>query len=814
MKCFYLVILSCSFFLNFTSNYSTSKFEESTCLCNSVSDSLALIELYNNTNGTNWTNTWELNQPINTWIGVELNSEGCVQKLIMDNNQLAGNLPDLSLPYLEVLILRDNQLQGAIPDFGDLNKIETIWLDNNQLSGNLPDFGNLNMLEQLILRGNNLSGNIPNFTNLPMLWSLNLFDNQFIGSIPDFANLANLWLLDLSNNQLTGSIPNFSNLKKLDNLSLGNNNFGTEIPNFDQLDSLTSLSISNGNIVGNIPNFSFLPNLKFLALADNNLIGNIPLFSNFPKLETLSLNGNQLEGEIPDFDLPNLSILTLSNNNLNGTVPLFNLSPNLIFLDIQNNELDSLPLFVSINLTQNSILGGNNNFTFEDIIPNKTQLGQSYFPQDSIFQEETKILYVGEDYSINLNIDNGINGNIYKWFKDGNLYSSVQNNNFLELIDIQTNNSGLYTCEVTNNEGALLTLYSRPINIIVLDSTAMYIFNINIIDGGCIPPLEGMIDITISNETPPISFLWSNGATSEDLTNISDGEYFVTITDANGQIIIQEFEIDINENLVASFAGDDELICEDSIYLIGNLPLNTTGIWETEFVSIINTPNNNSTLITELSTGENIFTWTLSTIDCPNYSTDSVSVFIPDSPILADDFLLFSPNDVIEFNLLENDYLSLNQNNWILEILDFPQNVNLEELSFGEFQLDLFQQESSSITFTYKICNNVCSELCDTAVVIIQTNESIPTAITPNGDGLNDFFVIPQLENSASDFPQNELIVFNRWGNIVFQSKPYNNNWSGTNMSNKPIPEGTYYYVLRLNVGEGNIKKGNITILR
>jgi large repetitive protein len=86
----------------------------------------------------------------------------------------------------------------------------------------------------------------------------------------------------------------------------------------------------------------------------------------------------------------------------------------------------------------------------------------------------------------------------------------------------------------------------------------------------------------------------------------------------------------------------------------------------------------------------------------------------------------------------------------------------------------------------------------------------VPNAITPNSDGKNDELVIDGLEK----FPENELVIFNRWGDILYASKPYRNDWQGTNKSGNPLPEGTYYYVLRLNTADGKILRGDMTILR
>ena len=83
----------------------------------------------------------------------------------------------------------------------------------------------------------------------------------------------------------------------------------------------------------------------------------------------------------------------------------------------------------------------------------------------------------------------------------------------------------------------------------------------------------------------------------------------------------------------------------------------------------------------------------------------------------------------------------------------------------------------------------------------------IPNVFTPNGDGLNDRFEIRGLEL----YPENRLVIFNRWGNEVYSAKTYTNDWDGANLS-----EGTYYYIfeLRLHTGHWQTFKGFVTLMR
>ena len=74
---------------------------------------------------------------------------------------------------------------------------------------------------------------------------------------------------------------------------------------------------------------------------------------------------------------------------------------------------------------------------------------------------------------------------------------------------------------------------------------------------------------------------------------------------------------------------------------------------------------------------------------------------------------------------------------------------------------------------------------------------------SPNGDGLDETFVI----NCINQYPNNTLEVYNRWGNLIYKTRGYNNDWNGVSNGravlnkNEPLPAGTYYYILNLGNG-------------
>lgn len=113
-------------------------------------------------------------------------------------------------------------------------------------------------------------------------------------------------------------------------------------------------------------------------------------------------------------------------------------------------------------------------------------------------------------------------------------------------------------------------------------------------------------------------------------------------------------------------------------------------------------------------------------------------------------------------------------------------------------------------SFTYKVCvDTVCSEATVVVEVLCADSLKAYNAISPNGDGRNDAFRIEGLQK----YPNNTLLIFNRWGNEVHNVKNYQNDWQGT-WNNKDLPDGTYFYLLRDEDTGEVILTGYLQILR
>ncbi len=104
---------------------------------------------------------------------------------------------------------------------------------------------------------------------------------------------------------------------------------------------------------------------------------------------------------------------------------------------------------------------------------------------------------------------------------------------------------------------------------------------------------------------------------------------------------------------------------------------------------------------------------------------------------------------------------------------------------------------TDSITYTlYVLPGQGCPAVSDDVFVFVYKKIEVPNAFSPNGDGINDTWIIKGLET----YPESVLRVYSRNGMIVFQSRANSLVWNGT-YNGKPLPVTTYYYTIDLNNG-------------
>jgi gliding motility-associated-like protein len=172
------------------------------------------------------------------------------------------------------------------------------------------------------------------------------------------------------------------------------------------------------------------------------------------------------------------------------------------------------------------------------------------------------------------------------------------------------------------------------------------------------------------------------------------------------------------------------------------------------------------------------------------------------APSAADDEFKMYSNDELVGNILEND-TDAEEDSLVVDIsLTLGPEIGTLELEpTGDFNFVAPQDYLGSATFTYTICDIATTSLCSSAEVIINVDPrslSPFQALSPNGDGYNDFWKIQGIEH----FPDNQIRIFDRWNNMVFETEGYNNRdivWKGEanrGLSKKDLKDGTYYYVV------------------
>ena len=373
-----------------------------------------------------------------------------------------------------------------------------------------------------------------------------------------------------------------------------------------------------------------------------------------------------------------------------------------------------------------------------------------------------------------------------------------------------------------------------------LSDAGLYSFSIEI--DGC-SSLDSTVDVVV-NEIPETPILYSNSPvcvgdsailyttsiamgyewTMPDMTVVVNSNDTLVITpttmddagtyqlqlNANGCLSAPvSIEVVIQDSISSlAFAGVDLVLCDGEPVINLNAIDNGTGFWLTPSNATIVSPEDPNSVVTNFdldSTYE--FIWTLTNGVCGNASSDTVLVYVADYPVANSDALTLVQGSSGSINVLANDSLPLNTSISILE------NPNLGNVSFIDSGV-LYENQSEnglSDNFIYEICLEACPDMCDTAIVNITIKPlfNIPDIITPNGDGTNDAFVIEGIDN----FPSHEVYIFNRWGNEVYFSENYSNDWSGV-YNDEDLPAGTYYYIF-INTESGEtIHNGYITLHR
>ncbi|MDX2360485.1 MAG: HYR domain-containing protein [Crocinitomicaceae bacterium] len=284
-------------------------------------------------------------------------------------------------------------------------------------------------------------------------------------------------------------------------------------------------------------------------------------------------------------------------------------------------------------------------------------------------------------------------------------------------------------------------------------------------------------------------YVWS-------VTSVACGNDYDTLVVVNSQ-----------EDLPAS-TQDTIYACTDAtVILQSNVPLFGIGSWSTNQGGVIDDVSSSNTTSTLVNAGWNEFIWTISSGSCPA-NADTLMVYVS-----------------TDANITTSDTSVCLENNSLYIVASIPSSENYFDwtvLSGGaDLVLDDISPPNATVTdfalginlFVYEVGHPVCPSVYDTLEVVTSLcngfDPYIPTVMTPNFDGKNDLFHIDFLEKV---YPDCHVVIFNRWGSVVYESTGYEDPWDGT-FKGEPLPMGTYFYKIELNDPEGTTYNGDISII-
>ncbi|HBS86863.1 MAG TPA: hypothetical protein DEA97_09915 [Bacteroidales bacterium] len=369
----------------------------------------------------------------------------------------------------------------------------------------------------------------------------------------------------------------------------------------------------------------------------------------------------------------------------------------------------------------------------------------------------------------------------------------------------------------------------------------------------CNGDTNGQISVTALSGTAPYTYNWSNGETTDNISGLEGGEYFLTVTDANGCSAIDTFNIQEPEILATTYDVTNVSCYEGHD---GSILLNITGgtpIYNIEWspfgfaqdsnlyyqlihggYAVTITDANGCQLVIPkidvLQPNELVIGFTSINPQCNGEETGSITTQIiggvppytytwsndattsGQSSLSAGSYTLTVTdiNGCIIDSLVvitEPDSLLLTSETGIsnIDITVTGGTTPYEYLWSGsQTTEDLSGLTGGIYTVTVTDLNG-CVVSGSYEFII---NLDIPDAFSPNGDGANDGWEIVGIDQ----YPGCRVEIYNRWGQMIFESNGYNEMWDGT-YNGQEMPHGSYVFILDLGEGSEPIN-GIVTIIR
>ena len=717
----------------------------------------------------------------NQLVELDVSSNTALTRILCEGNQIT-NLNLGQNTALRILLASDNQLTTL--DVSQNTALESLTCSDNQLTG--IDLTQNNSLITLSCFRNQISS--LNLSQNTALESLAAFRNEL--SDIDLSQNIDLTNLQLDNNQLTAlAVPQNINIESL---SVGSNLL-TSI-DLSQNEALSVLTCSSNQL--ETLDLSFNTKLIFLQCAANQLTGlnvqngnnlNVTSFNaiNNPDLDCIQVDDVAYStANWTDID-PQTSFSEDCNSTVAQTfVPDDNFEQALIDLGYDSGPLDDFVPTANINtLTSLDVSGlGIADLTgIEDFTALST-------------------LFCGSNNLSSINI--GSNINLTELHIPSNQITTLDSTLNGALVHINCDNNQLSSLDVSNN-GDLRILSCSGNQLTGLELTENADLRILL----CNENQLSSLDLSENNQLVMLS-CFSNQLTSMDIRNGGNTNTTNFVTTGNPDLnCIQVDDVAYSEvnwteiDPQTSFSED----CTDTT------------------APVITLSGANPQVI-ELGEG---YTELGATTDDGNVVEIDASAFMD---ALGSYTIFYNATDANgntaeevtrTVNVVETDttapVITLNGAN--------PQIIELGE---GYTELGATTDDGSTVTIdasefmdlvgSYTIYYNSTDSNGNVALEVTRTVEvidrnatvEVSNGFSPNGDAIADTWVIENLQN----YPNHMVVVYNRWGNKVFEAQDYRNNWEGTSQtsSSRKLPVGPYLYVIQFNDSETKPLQGWVYI--
>jgi gliding motility-associated-like protein len=285
--------------------------------------------------------------------------------------------------------------------------------------------------------------------------------------------------------------------------------------------------------------------------------------------------------------------------------------------------------------------------------------------------------------------------------------------------------------------------------------------------------------LTLNATTSNATYLWQDNSTNPTFNVNQQGSYWVEVTvnncSTNDTIVVTYYNPIINLGL------DTSLCIGQGLLLNASLPNAASYLWQDNSINATFNVTSAGTYFVEVTTLNNCSV------------SDTIEVTFTTGP---------SINLGNDLTMCDGDAIVLNAT--------FPNSTYVWQDNSTSNVLSVDQPGSYWVIVT-----NNCGFTSDTVVVSLEFCEVsliMPNVFTPNNDNHNDFFVPVKMEG----IDEANVIIFNRWGQQLYETNNLLTGWNGRTPSGESVPEGTYFWIVNYTDSnqETNVLKGTVSLLK